>query len=125
MKSMHAHFNCTLSVECETVVMEACKRSGSAGVLIVQVSLIVLFLLRHGTCILCAAYFITIRLFDFFSGSAHECYYLPDCQGESFPVENARECCVGTEDGVSYSHDSDCTVRQCIGKNYASAIIIF
>ena len=54
-------------------------------------------------------------LFDFFSGSAHECYYLPDCQGESFPVENARECCVGTEDGVSYSQDGDCTIRQCIG----------
>ena len=115
-KSMH--ISTASSVECKTAVMEACKRSGSAGVLIA--SLIVPLLLGYGICAAYSYFSVLPLLFDFFAGSAHECYYLPDCQGESFPVENARECCVGTEDGVSYSHDSDCTIRQCIGKKIYS-----
>ena len=108
-KKYHAHFNCISSVEYKTAVMEACKRSG-----VLMPSLIVLLLLGYGIMCSIFHYYSILLLFDFFSGAAHECYYLPDCLAESFPVESARQCCVGTEDGVSYSHDGDCIIRQCI-----------
>ena len=45
----------------------------------------------------------------------HRCYTGPGCMGPSFPMATARECCVETVEGMSYSEDGVCVVSQCIG----------
>ena len=45
----------------------------------------------------------------------HRCYTGPGCMGVSFPMATARECCVETVEGMSYSEDRVCVVSQCIG----------
>ena len=58
----------------------------------------------------------TFNLFKIIPGSTGQCYSRPGCEGESFPVGNARECCVGTDEGASYYDDGiGCTIPQCIG----------
>ena len=47
------------------------------------------------------------------------CYSQPGCMGDmvTVPGPSARDCCVGTDDGLSYSNDSEtCIVVQCVGK---------
>ena len=47
---------------------------------------------------------------------SQECFPQPNCVGSSFTVSSARECCAGTEEGMSYSEGGTCTVTQCIGE---------
>ena len=50
---------------------------------------------------------------------AMRCYSQPDCVGDivTAPGLTARDCCVGTDDGQSYTDDGvNCTVSRCIGK---------
>ena len=52
------------------------------------------------------------------AGFSQSCYVDMSCDGDSFPVASARECCVGTSEGHSYSETGDsknCTVRECVG----------
>ena len=47
------------------------------------------------------------------------CYADINCTGRVIDLQaqnTAKHCCVGTSDGRSYSYDSDCTVRSCIGE---------
>ena len=40
------------------------------------------------------------------------------------PGPSARDCCIGTDDGQSYSDDGvNCTVLQCIGKKSIMSIV--
>ena len=43
------------------------------------------------------------------------CYTDVNCMGSIIPTVTAKDCCVGTNDGRSYSYDSNCTVQVCIG----------
>ena len=44
------------------------------------------------------------------------CFTQSNCQGSPFSVGSADECCVGTDDGMSYSASGTiCNIRQCIG----------
>ena len=45
-----------------------------------------------------------------------ECYTNADCTGNQVAVTNQRQCCVWTNDGLSYSDGSSCTV--CRGKSW-------
>ena len=61
-----------------------------------------------------------IRLLSslFFTGGSQLCYSQAGCVGDivTVPGPTARECCVGTDDGESYSeNDVHCTISQCIG----------
>ena len=50
---------------------------------------------------------------------AIRCYSQPGCVGDIIATlgPTARDCCVGTDDGQSYTDDFvNCTVLQCIGK---------
>ena len=52
------------------------------------------------------------------AGVSQVCYSQPGCEGDivTAPGPTARDCCVGTDDGMSYLDDSvNCTVLQCIG----------
>ena len=49
--------------------------------------------------------------------SQSRCYTSSGCTGGIVPAVDARDCCVGTNDGQSYGVDpDDCEVTQCIGK---------
>ena len=50
-------------------------------------------------------------------GSAQsQCYTDSNCTGDTFASDDVRECCVGTDDGLSFSDGSVCTI--CIGILY-------
>ena len=56
------------------------------------------------------------------TGTTQECYSRPRCEGRSFAVVSARECCSETDEGVSFSaNGTGCTIAQCIGKDKISA----
>ena len=61
-----------------------------------------------------------LHLYYVFSNAvlSQECFTQPNCVGSSlnFTVSSARECCAGTEEGMSYSENGTCTVTQCIGE---------
>ena len=57
-----------------------------------------------------------IKMFLALIAINRKCYTGRNCQGLSFPMANASSCCVGTDDGMSYSEDGECIVRQCIGE---------
>ena len=46
------------------------------------------------------------------------CYEQRNCQGSTIQAgsQSARQCCVGTNNGMSYSVGGVCTVRQCVGE---------
>ena len=48
------------------------------------------------------------------------CYTDENCTGDVIALDffqsKAKDCCVGTSDGRSYSYDGDCAVRSCIGQ---------
>ena len=49
---------------------------------------------------------------------SQECYNQPNCTGDSVAVlvSIAKECCVGTNDGMSFADENGtCIVSQCIG----------
>ena len=51
-------------------------------------------------------------------GSGDICFSNSDCTGAQISAGSARDCCVGTDDGLSYGSPGDC--RECIGEyNYA------
>ena len=54
----------------------------------------------------------------FFSNAvfSQECFPQPNCVGSSFTMSSARECCAGTEEGMSFSEGGTCTFTQCIGE---------
>ena len=55
------------------------------------------------------------------SGISQLCYDGTECTGEEFVVASARECCVETDIGKSFSDDAgSCIVTECIG-NISSA----
>ena len=46
------------------------------------------------------------------------CYADINCAGSIIPLQptvTAKDCCVGANDGRSYSHDGNCIVKVCIG----------
>ena len=45
----------------------------------------------------------------------HRCYTGANCEGSWFPMASAIECCVDTDDGMSFSIDGVCCTLQCIG----------
>ena len=48
-------------------------------------------------------------------GSAQaQCWTSSGCTGDTVPADDARDCCVGTEDGQSYGVGPE--VEQCIGE---------
>ena len=51
-------------------------------------------------------------------GSAQsQCYTSSNCAGDTVPADDARDCCVGTNDGQSYGIDpGNCEANQCIGE---------
>ena len=51
-------------------------------------------------------------------GSAQsQCYTSSNCTGDTIPADDARDCCVGTNDGQSYGiGPGNCEVTQCIGE---------
>ena len=51
------------------------------------------------------------------TGECGVCFSNPDCTGAQITAgsASARDCCVGTDDGLSYSTPGNC--RQCIGEN--------
>ena len=42
-----------------------------------------------------------------------QCFTSTDCTGDQVPADNQRECCVGTDTGLTYNDGGTCTV--CIG----------
>lgn len=51
------------------------------------------------------------------AGFSQLCYSERDCAGDTFAAATAKDCCVGTDEGLSFSADGvTCTVAQCIGK---------
>ena len=48
---------------------------------------------------------------------SQQCYNQPNCTGDVVSgVTTAKECCVGTDDGMSFGvSGGSCTVSQCIG----------
>ena len=48
---------------------------------------------------------------------SQQCYNQPNCVGDVvLGPTTAKECCVGTDDGMSFGDSSGtCTVSQCIG----------
>ena len=44
-----------------------------------------------------------------------QCFTSNDCTGDQVPASNQRECCVGTNTGLSFT-DNDGTCSACIGK---------
>ena len=42
-----------------------------------------------------------------------QCYSDTACTGSLVPAANQRECCAGTDEGLSYNGDGTCSV--CIG----------
>ena len=56
-------------------------------------------------CILC-------KHFVFFAGLS-QCYTVADCTGEEVAAADQRDCCVGTNDGLSYNDGTTC--NRCIG----------
>ena len=52
-------------------------------------------------------------------GSAQaQCFTGSGCTGDTVPAVDARDCCVGTDEGQSYgAGPGDCEVPQCIGKD--------
>lgn len=51
------------------------------------------------------------------AGLSQLCYSDRDCAGDSFAAATAKDCCVETDDGLSFSLDGvTCTVAECIGK---------
>ena len=42
-----------------------------------------------------------------------QCYSDTACSGSLVPADNQRECCAGTDEGLSYSSGGTCSV--CIG----------
>ena len=56
-------------------------------------------------------------------GSGDICFSNPYCTGDQITAGSARDCCVITDDGLSYGAPGDC--RECIGehnKHYASFV---
>ena len=51
-------------------------------------------------------------------GSAQsQCYTSSNCTGDTVPADDARDCCVGTNDGQSFGVGrGDCEVSQCVGE---------
>ena len=46
-----------------------------------------------------------------------KCWTSSGCTGDTVPADDARDCCVGTEDGQSYGvGPGNCEVEQCIGE---------
>ena len=63
-------------------------------------------------------------------GLSQNCYSEPNCQGDLVQpgvVVTARDCCVGTDEGMSFSRDNGttCTLFQCIGKKSSVEVIRF
>ena len=49
-----------------------------------------------------------------FSGQAvSQCFTVTGCTGDQVPAGSQRECCVGTNTGLSYNDGGTCT--ECIG----------
>ena len=47
------------------------------------------------------------------------CWTGSGCTGDTVPADDARDCCVGTNDGQSYGvGPGNCEVEQCIGKSF-------
>ena len=65
--------------------------------------------------------FFTTRAFCYFNTEPRQCYSKYNCQGSSFSVVSAKECCVG-DDGMSYSVGTTCIVLQCIGKTFHNIV---
>ena len=49
---------------------------------------------------------------------SQQCYLQANCtSGASFAVSSAEECCVGTDNGMSYADENGtCIISECIGK---------
>ena len=43
------------------------------------------------------------------------CFTSKDCKGTYTPMSTARQCCVDTDDGMSYAEHGTCIVPQCKG----------
>ena len=51
--------------------------------------------------------------------SQSQCYTSSSCTGGTVPVVDAKDCCVGTNDGQSYGvGPGNCQITQCIGEMY-------
>ena len=51
--------------------------------------------------------------------SQTQCYTNSSCTGDTVPAVDAKDCCVGTNDGQSYGvGPGNCQVTQCIGEMY-------
>ena len=47
------------------------------------------------------------------------CWTGSGCTGDTVPADDARDCCVGTNDGQSYGMGpGNCEVEQCIGESF-------
>ena len=50
-------------------------------------------------------------------GLSQQCYSNSGCTGVIVPADNAKDCCVGTNDGQSFGvGPGNCEVPQCIGE---------
>ena len=59
----------------------------------------------------------SLHLFLYTVLSQQQCYNEPNCAGDVVPgPTTAEECCVGTDDGMSFGDSGGtCTASQCIG----------
>ena len=56
---------------------------------------------------------------------SQQCYLQSNCtSGASFAVRSAEECCVGTDNGMSYADDNGtCIISECIGKRAWKSVL--
>ena len=71
----------------------------------------------YAVCDYCARDFLFRCWFVGFSQS--QCFNSSGCTGDTVPAFDAKDCCVGTNDGQSYGvGPGNCQVYQCIGEMY-------
>ena len=52
-----------------------------------------------------------------------QCFTSIGCTGSLVPADNQRECCAGTDEGLSYSNGGTCTM--CIGMSLVPVAFVF
>ena len=69
-----------------------------------------------------------VQMYVCTAGLSQTCFSQPNCQGgvvQPGVVITARDCCVGTNEGMSFSNDvGTCIVAQCIRKTFHSLVCV-
>ena len=56
-------------------------------------------------------------------GVSSQCFTNTDCSGDFVPADNQRECCAGTDEGLSYNVGGTCIL--CIGMSVVAIDSVF